>query len=155
MNQPPVTLESLSENEKEQLITIARKGVVRGAFMYLIPFFFFLWIVIYMNNYPSAFNLEHNADLRGWLNLILVLLIVIPIRLFVNTVMVYRKANNAWQKKVVRGKVEAVSENSLLLVGMKINFPIGYAEKIAVGEEVIASISTTGNFTFSIEKKEN
>ena len=117
MQHPPVSLENLSEEEKNVLVEHARKGIVRGAIFFLTPFFVFGFLMFYVNNHYMDLGLDKQENLRATINVLLVVLTILPARLFVNTVLRFRKANNAWQKKVFRGTVTN-KEGRTIFIGL-------------------------------------
>lgn len=157
MQHPPVSLENLSEEEKNVLVEHARKGIVRGAIVFLLPFFIFGFLMFYVNNHYMELGLDKQENLRAFINVMLVLLTILPARLFVNTVLRFRKANNAWQKKVYRGTVNRKEGRTILVGNHKVRVTAEQAASVHTGDEVTVSIASAGDFPLGVEavKKEN
>lgn len=151
MQHPPVSLENLSEEEKNVLVESARKGIVRGAVFFLVPFLVFGFLMFYVNNHYMALGLDKKDDLRGFINVMLVLLTILPARLFVNTVLRFRKASNAWQKKVYRGTVNRKEGRTLLVGNHKVKVTAEQAASVNTGDEVAVSIASAGDFPLGVE----
>jgi hypothetical protein len=151
MNQPPISLVNLSEKEKDKAAEISQKKLVRGITMYLIPFVLFGFLVAYVNVHYEKFGLDDKPDLREWINVGLVFLTILPARLFVNVLLRHRKAVNAWQKKVIRGKITNIKGNVITLVNQKIKLHAEDLSKVKVDDEVIVSALPSGDIILSVE----
>jgi hypothetical protein len=152
MRQPPISLVNLSDEEKERYAEASQRKMVKGITMYLIPFVLFGFITAYVNIYSEKVGLYDHPDLREWLNLALVIITILPARLFVNVILRNRKAGNAWQKKLIRGKIMAKDGKSILVAGEKIKLSPEELAKWNVNDYVIISASTTLDFVFAVEK---
>ncbi|HET6992258.1 MAG TPA: hypothetical protein VFJ43_13075 [Bacteroidia bacterium] len=151
MNQPPITLVNLSEQEKEKIAEISHRNMVRGITMYLIPFVIFGFCVAYSNIYAEKFGLDQKPDLREWLNVGLVFLTILPARLFVNVILRHRKSSNAWQKKVIRGKITEIKGNIITLVNQKIKLNAEDISRLKTDNEVIVSVLPSGDIVLRVE----
>ena len=156
MQHPPVSLENLSEQEKIVLVEDARKGIVRGIFFFLIPFGIFGFLMFYVNNHYMGLGLDKQENLRATINVLLVVLTILPARLFVNTVLRFRKANNAWQKKVFRGTVTNKEGRTIFIGHHKVKVTAQQAAPVNNGDEVMISIASAGDYPLGVEivKKE-
>jgi hypothetical protein len=92
-----------------------------------------------------------NPTLLGWSNIILVILSLLSARLFVNVVMAHQKAINAWQKKVIKGKIQAKDGKIITVVNQKVKLDKEQAEKVNTGDDVIVSVMPGGEFVLSID----
>lgn len=151
MNQPPISLVNLAEEEKDRIADLSQKNLVRGITMYLIPFVLFGFLLGYENVYYEKFGLEDKPDLREWLNVGLVFLAILPARLFVNVLLRHRKAVNAWQKKVIRGKITDINGKIITLVNQKVKLGTEEAAKLKVDDEVIVSLLPSGDVVLGVE----
>ena len=152
MRQPPVSLVNLSNAEKEILAEASQRKLVKGITLYLIPFILFGTVVALVNVYNEKLGLYDSPNLREWLNVGLVFLTILPARLFVNVLLRHRKIVNAWQKKIIRGKILAKDGKIITVANQKIKLSAEEAAKWNVNDYVIISASTTGDFIFSVEK---
>lgn len=151
MIQPPIQLVNLTQEEKDRISVISQKKMVRGITMYLIPFVVFGFLVWYTNQYYDKFNLGDKPELRSWINVALVFLTLLPARLFVNVLLRHRKATNAWQKKVFKGKIQAKDGKIITLVNQKIKLDAEQAAKVNVGDEVVCAAMPSGDFVLDID----
>ena len=151
MIQPPITLVNLTQEEKDRIAAISQKNMVRGITMYLIPFLVFGTLVAYTNLHYEKFGLGDKPDLRSWVNVGLVFLTILPARLFVNVILRHRKVTNAWQKKVIKGKIQAKDGKIITLVNQKVKLDAEQAEKVKVGDDVVVSVMPGGEFVLDIE----
>ncbi len=151
MIQPPIQLVNLSQEEKDRIATLSQKKMVRGITIFLIPFVVFGALVAYVNLEYEKLGLNDNPELRSWLNVILVFLTILPARLFVNVLLRHRKAINAWQKKVIKGKIQAKEGKLITVVNQKVKLDAPQAEKVKVGDDVILSIMPGGDFVLDID----
>jgi hypothetical protein len=151
MIQPPIQLVNLTQEEKDRIAEISRKKMVRGITMYLIPFVVFGFLVAYENLHYDQFGLGDKPELRSWINVALVFLTLLPARLFVNVLLRHRKAINAWQKKVIKGKIQAKDGKVITLVNQKVKLDRHQAEKVKVGDDVIVSMMPSGDFVLDID----
>lgn len=151
MIQPPIQLVNLTQEEKDRIAVISQKKMVRGITMYLIPFVVFGFLVAYSNYYSERFGLTDKPELRSWVNVLLVFLTLLPARLFVNVLLRHRKAVNAWQKKVMKGKIQAKDGKIITLVNQKVKLDAEQAAKVKVGDEVILSVMPNGDFVLDID----
>ncbi|CAN5427787.1 hypothetical protein BH09BAC5_BH09BAC5_02530 [soil metagenome] len=151
MRQPPITLVNLTPEEKERIEEISRKQMVRGITIYLIPFIIFGFLVGYTNVFYEKFGMGENPDLRGWVNVGLVFLTILPARLFVNVILRRKKVMNAWQKKVIRGVIQAKEGKIITAVNQKIKLSAEQADKVKTGDNVIVSAMPGGEFVLDIE----
>jgi hypothetical protein len=149
MKQPPITLVNLTQEEKDRIAAISQKNVVRGIFFYLIPFLLFGLVVVYINLHFEKLNLTDTV--REWVNLGLVLITILPARLFVNVILRHRKSTNAWQKKVIKGKIQAKEGKIITLVNQKVKLNAEQAEKVKVNDDVIVSAMPGGEFVLDVE----
>lgn len=152
MRQPPVSLANISEEEKERYKVFARKKMVQGITIFLVPFVLFGTLTGLVNVYPDQFGLYDKPDLREYINLGLVLLTIIPARLYVNVILRNKRAANAWQKKIIRGKVMANDGKMVVVANQKIKMNAEEIKKCGLNEFVVITISTTGDYIFDIEK---
>jgi hypothetical protein len=152
MQQPPVSLVNLSEEEKDKVAALAQRSLVRGSVMYLIPFFVFGFLVWYVNHHHVSLGLS-DPNVRSFLNIGLVFLAILPARLFVNVVLRYRKSLNAWQKKVIRGKVVDKQGKVIFVSNQKIRLDEANAARVKTGDEVVVSLSTVNNAILDFEVK--
>ncbi len=152
MQQPPVSLVNLSQEEKDKVAALAQRDLVRGALIYLIPFVVFITAVIYINQNYLTLGLE-DPNVRSFLNIGLVFLAILPARLFVNVVLRYRKSLNAWQKKVIRGKVVDKQGKMIFVSNQKVRLDEANAAKVKTGDEVVVSLSTVSNTILDFEVK--
>jgi hypothetical protein len=150
MRQPPVSLENISEAEKTALTEHAKKGIIRGIGFFIVPFILMIWVISYVNNHWLSLGLE-DESMRGVINLGLVMLAVVPARLFVSTLLRFRKANAAWQKKVIRGPVTSKNGNTIIVANQKIKLNAGLAAKVNEGANVVVEMSTNTDYVFSVE----
>ncbi len=151
MIQPPIQLVNLSQEEKDRIAVLSQKKMVRGITMFLIPFVVFGCLVAYINLNYEKIGLGDKPELRSWLNVILVFLTILPARLFVNVLLRHRKAINAWQKKVIKGKIQAKEGKIITLVNQKVKLDAIQAEKVKPGDDVIVSVMPNGDFVLDIE----
>ena len=151
MIQPPISLVNLTQEEKDHIAAISQKNMVRGITMYLIPFLLCGMAVAYENTHYEKFGLGDNPDLRSWVNVGLVFLTILPARLFVNVILRHRKVTNAWQKKVIKGKIQAKDGKIITLVNQKVKLSAEQAEKVKAGDDVIVSAMPGGEFVLSVE----
>ncbi|MCX6312761.1 MAG: hypothetical protein NT084_14155 [Bacteroidetes bacterium] len=151
MNQPPIALVKLNSEEKDQIAVLSHKNLVKGITMYLIPFVLFGFLVAYENLYYEKFGLQEHQSLREWLNVILVFLTILPARLFVNVLLNHKKCSNAWQKKVIRGKITQIDGKIITCVNQKIRLTAEQIVKVKVNDEVIVSAVPFGNIILSVE----
>ena len=150
MKHPPISLVNLSNGEKEQYAAASRKIMVKGITMYIIPFVVFGFCVWYVNIHYDNIGLT-DPDLRGWISVALVFLTILPARFFVNVMIRHGKATNAWQKKIFRGKVLSKEGNIISINNQKIKLTKEFTDKVKVGDDIKLSLSTTGDFVFSVE----
>ena len=150
MKHPPISLANLSDEEKEKYAAASQKQMVKGITMYIVPFVVFGFCVWYVNIHYDNIGLT-DPDLRGWISVILVFLTILPARFFVNVMIRHRKATNAWQKKIFRGKVLSKEGNIIMINSQKIKLTKEYADKVKVGDDVKLSLSTVGDFVFNVE----
>ncbi|MEO5643222.1 MAG: hypothetical protein ABIQ40_15210 [Bacteroidia bacterium] len=151
MIQPPVQLVNLSQEEKDRIAELSQKKMVRGITMYLIPFVVFGFLVAYENLHYEQFGLADKPELRSWVNVGLVFLTLLPARLFVNVLLLHRKATNAWQKKVMKGKIQAKDGKMITLVNQKVKLTQAQADKVNTGDDVILAVMPNGDFVLDIE----
>jgi hypothetical protein len=151
MIQPPITLVNLTQEEKDRIAELSQKNMVRGITMYLIPFVVFGFLVGYENMHYEKFGLADRPELRSWVNVGLVFLTLLPARLFVNVLLRHRKAINAWQKKLIKGKIQAKDGKIITLVNQKVKLNAEQAEKVKVGDDVIVSVMTSGDFVLEVQ----
>lgn len=151
MQQPPITLVNLSEAEKDKIAEVSQRNMVRGITLYIIPFLLFGALIWYVNLNYVQLGLEQRDTLREWINVGLVFLTILPARLFVNVILRHRKATNAWQKKVFRGKITSKDGKIITLVNQKIKLSEEEAARVKTGDDVILSISTTGEVILELE----
>jgi hypothetical protein len=151
MQQPPISLENLTGAEKEQIVQAAQKNLVRGIGIFLVPFFIMVFVLFYLNNHWMSLGME-NGDLRGYLNVALVLVTVFPARLFVNTIVRFRKSQSAWQKKIFRGKISSKNGRVIVIANQKVKLTPELAEKINAGDEAIVAINHSDNYPLYVEK---
>lgn len=151
MQTPPVSLENLTEAEKELITNEAQKGIKKGLIMFIAPILIFGYAMIYMNNHYMSLGLTEQENLRSVLNLVLVILTILPMRLLVNTFLRFRKATNSWQKKVIRGKVVSKNGKTIVVANQKIKLNESQAQSVKVDDNVIASVSVSLDFTISLD----
>ncbi len=151
MNQPPIQLVNLNQEEKDRISIIAHRNMVRGITTYLIPFVLFGCGVAYINLQYEKIGLSQHPDLREFLNVILVILTILPARLFVNVILRHKKATHAWQKKVIKGKIQSKDGKIITLVNQKVKLNAAQAEKVKVDDEVVVSAMPSGDFVLDIE----
>jgi hypothetical protein len=108
-------------------------------------------LVAYENLHYDKFGLGDKPELRSWINVALVFLTLLPARLFVNVLLRHRKAINAWQKKVIKGKIQAKDGKIITLVNQKVKLDSQQAEKAKVGDDVVLSMMPNGDFVLDIE----
>lgn len=151
MIQPPISLVNLTQEEKDRIAAISQKNMMRGITMYLIPFLVCGALVAYENTHYEKFGLGDKPDLRSWVNVGLVFLTILPARLFVNVILRHRKVINAWQKKVIKGKIQSKDGKIITLVNQKVKLSAEQAEKVKVGDDVIVSAMPGGEFVLDVE----
>lgn len=151
MIQPPIQLVNLSQEEKDRIAELSQKKMVRGITMYLIPFVVFGCLVAYSNLHPDTFGLRERPELQSWVNVFLVFLTLLPARMFVNVLLRHRKATNAWQKKVIKGKIQAKDGKIITLVNQKVKLSAEQADKVKVDDDVVLSVMPSGDFVLDIE----
>ena len=151
MQMPPVSLENLTEAEKDLLVAEAQKGIKKGLFMYIPPMLIFGYAMVYMNNHYMTLGLTDRENLRSVLNLLFVILTILPIRLLVNTFLRYRKAANSWQKKVIRGKIVSKNGNTIVVANQKIKLNDAQSQTVKQDDNVLISVSVSLDFTISID----
>ncbi len=152
MRQPPISLVNLSNEEKDIYALASRKNLMKGIYIYLIPFVVFGCVVAYINMYSEKLGLYDHPDFSEWLNVGLVFLTILPARFFVNVILRHRKATNAWQKKVIRGQIQSLDGKIITVANQKIKLSPAEISKWKINDFVIISISTTGDYVFSVEK---
>lgn len=151
MHHPPISLENLTEQEKDLIIGAAKKKMIRGIGFYLVPFVVFGYLMFYVNNHYMSLGLDEKENLRSFINVMIVLLTILPARLFVNTVLRYRKALNAWQKKVFRGKITGKEGRSVFIAGQKLKLSPEQASTVNVDDEVIIGVSNVDDLVLSVD----
>lgn len=151
MSTAPVSLENLTEAEKDRIVNEAQKGIRTGLFLYIIPFLVFGFAIYYINMHYITLGLKPHENWHSAINVSLVILCILPARLFVNTVLRFRKASNSWQKKTIRGKVVSKKGRVILVAGQKIRLDANQAASVKTGDDVIASISVALDYTLSFE----
>lgn len=152
MRQPPISLVNLTNEEKDKLAEATQRKLKQGIYTYLIPFIVLAVIVAYTNIYSEKLGLYDSPNLREWLNLALVIITILPARLYVNVLLRHRKVANAWQKKVIRGKVQAKEGKIMTVANQRIKLSPEEIAKWNVNDFVIVSISTSGDFVLGVEK---
>lgn len=151
MHTHPISLENLSESEKDLIVSEAQKGIKMGLLLYMLPFLLFGYAMFYVNNHYMSLGLAENENLRSFINVSLVILTILPARLFVNTILRYRKASNSWQKKMIRGKVVSKNGKTIVVAGQKIKLNETQAQSVKVDDQVIAAVSVALEYTISLD----
>ncbi|HEU4717124.1 MAG TPA: hypothetical protein VFU15_04795 [Bacteroidia bacterium] len=152
MSFAPVSLEQLTDEEKEKIVGFGKKEVFRGLWLYFIPALIIGYAVVYINGHYMGLGLEDPTE-RSVINLALVILAVVPIRLFINSIVRLKNAHNAWQKKIIRGKITSREGKFIVISGQKI-IPGSFAGQFSGEGFYIVTMSTVGNYILSVEKKE-
>ena len=149
MQQPPVSLQNLTPAEKERVIEAAQKKMARGIGIFLVPFFLLGALLFYINFNYIELGLD-NDNLHAFINVTLVFLTILPARLFINTVLRYRKALNAWQKKVFHGKVSGKSGKIILINGQKVKLTEELAARLKTGDEAIIEVNSQDAYPLNV-----
>jgi hypothetical protein len=142
MQKAPIALENLTEAEKDIIANAAYAKMKLSLMIYIPMVLIFGYSVYYVNMHYMGLGLM-NANLRGFINFMLVILAILPARLLVSEFLSYRKAINAWQKKVFRGKLQDIGKNSVVLVNQKIKVPANALAGFKKDDEV--ELATTGS----------
>lgn len=151
MHHPPVSLEALSEQEKDKMLVAAKKRINQGVIFYLVPFVVFGYAIFYVNNHYMGLGLDQRENLRSFINVLMVIGCILPARLFVNTVLRYRKSANAWQKKVFRGKIQAKEGRTVTIANQRLKLTTEMAAQLKVDDEVILAVSTVDQMPLSLD----
>ncbi|MDQ3111264.1 MAG: hypothetical protein M3R17_15350 [Bacteroidota bacterium] len=150
MIQPPVALVNLTQEEKDRIAVISQKSIKRGILIYFIPFVVFGALVAYINVNSIELGIVDKPNLHGSLNVALAILSLLSARLFVNVVIAHQKAINAWQKKVIKGKIQAKDGKIITVVNQKVKLDNEQAEKVKAGDDVIVSVMPGGEFVLDV-----
>lgn len=151
MNKVPVSLVNLSAQEKVKAAEISTQLLKRGIVMYLIPFIFLGCFVGFFNVKKEVFGLEESPEIQQWINVGIVFLTILLARLFVNILLQHKKATNAWQKKVIRGKIVIINGKQITVANQKIKLSALEVSKLSIGDEVIVSSLPTVDIVLEIE----
>ncbi|GAB4134742.1 MAG: hypothetical protein Fur0041_08310 [Bacteroidia bacterium] len=147
----PVSLADITNEEKEMLVRFARKKVMNGIPLYLGPFLLCALAVLYINLNAIPMGLN-GTTLLEVLNFLLVVLAVLPARLFVNHILFLKKSAGAWQKKIVRGKIHGKEGHTIYVSGQKIRLNAEQASDLKNEDFVEVGMNTQGNFVLYIHK---
>jgi hypothetical protein len=106
----------------------------------------------YLNTNYIQLGLQNEDNILGFVNFVLVILAVLPARLFINRVIAFSKANNAWQKRVVRGTIQGIKGNAVFVSGQKIRLSAEQLGRVAVQQEVEIGMNTQGTVVIYVRK---
>jgi hypothetical protein len=151
MIQPPVALVNLTQEEKDRIAVISQKSIKRGLLIYFIPFVVFGALVAYINVNSIEIGIVDKPNLHGTLNVVLAILSLLCARLFVNVIMAHQKAINAWQKKVIKGKIQSKEGKIITVANQKVKLDNEQAQKVNTGDDVIVSVMPGGEFVLNID----
>jgi len=151
MNKVPVSLVNLSSQEKVKAAEMSTLLLKRGILMYFLPFIFFTCFVGFFNVKKEVFGLEESPEIQQWINVAFVFLTILLARLFVNILLQHKKATNAWQKKVIRGKIVLLKGKQITVANQKIKLSALEISKLSIGDEVIVSTLPTVDIVLEIE----
>ena len=151
MQKPPISLENLTQGEKDLVSSFAYKKLQRSLIIYIPIMVIFGFSVWYLNEHYMWLGIE-DYNTRGGLNLALVLLSVLSARLLVSAFMDYKKATGAWQKKIFRGKIQEVEKNFVMIVNQKVKIPAEQLAQIKKDDEVEIAISPSGGIFIYMNK---
>ncbi|MBI3511995.1 MAG: hypothetical protein HY064_15155 [Bacteroidetes bacterium] len=152
MNPPVVTLENITEAEKDILAVKAKKEMNTKIYIFVPCFLVSGYAVFYVNGHYMGLGLE-NENLRSFINVSLVILTLLPMRLLVGAVIRYRKTLAFWQKKVFRGVIDFIDGNVVQISNQRIKIPAEEIKKLKPGEEVMICTTVSGDLFISISKK--
>lgn len=152
MYHKPVSLEDLPQEEKDILVAAARRSLYAGLAINIVPFLMASVGLAYLNTNYIQLGLQNEDNILGFVNFVLVILAVLPARLFINRVIAFSKANNAWQKKVVRGTIQGIKGNAVFVSGQKIRLSAEQLSQVAVQQEVQIGMNTQGTVVIYIRK---
>lgn len=121
----------------------------RGILMYFYHSFFTCFVGFLMKK--EVFGLEESPEIQQWINVAFVFLTILLARLFVNILLQHKKATNAWQKKVIRGKIVLLKGRQITVANQKIKLSALEVSKLSIGDEVIVSTLPTVDIVLEIE----
>jgi hypothetical protein len=148
---PQISLQQLKDSDRALILRHARKGLVQGILFFLVPFLLFISVVIYINLHWMALGMK-NDDARGYLNVALVLLAILPVRLFASRLIAYLKESKGWQKKIVRGIIHGQQEHTVFIGKLKLALPPELATGLQVDDTIEAELSAVSGLVFKVTR---
>lgn len=151
--QPEVYLHDLTEEEKKQLVAIARKRLKLSLITMLPLSLIALAGAILANVYKYQLKLDRDENVHAAINIGLVLVFALCARLVVTQIVNLNKESKAWQKRVVHGKIHGMKGRTVFIGKQSVKLDAANADKVKVDDEVEISISTHAEFIISVIKR--
>jgi hypothetical protein len=148
---PEISLQPLSESDKALILARYKKKMIQGIFFFLIPFLLFISALVYINLHWESLGLK-DEDTRGYLNLALAVLAIVPARLFASQLMVYGKEAKGWQKKIVRGLIHGVDGNTVFMGKLKLKLPEKLNFNAQPDDTIEAELSAVSGLVFRVTR---
>jgi len=152
MYHKPVSLEDIPQEEKDILVATARRALYAGFVVNIVPFLVAGIGLAYLNTHYIQLGLQNEDNILGFVNFVLVIFTVLPARLFINRVIAFSKASNAWQKKVVRGNIQGIKGHDVFVSGQKIRLSNEQLSQVALQDNVEIGMNTQGTVVIYIRK---
>ena len=144
---PDAQLENLSPSDRNLLDKKLSQRLTNST-AFFVPIVIAAAAAIWYVNTSTDIKIEDNT--LGFLNLLLVIIALLPGRLYVNQVIAFFKDKNSFQKKIYRGTVAAIDGGVVTINSYELKIGKAYAGKLQKGMQAEVHLSMNSNIVLSI-----